>query len=129
MVSRLTIFSDMVVFSSYAMQVIMAFALLTMMFIMLPRVMVSLQRINEVIDAKVHMENGKIAEPQNEKGTVEFRNVSFRYPGAGEDTLTDISFKAQKGQTIAIIGATASGKSSLVNLIPRFYDARVGDVL
>ncbi len=129
MVSRLTIFSDMVVFSSYAMQVIMAFALLTMMFIMLPRVMVSLQRINEVIDAKVHMENGKIAEPQNEKGTVEFRNVSFRYPGAGEDTLTDISFKAQKGQTIAIIGTTASGKSSLVNLIPRFYDARVGDVL
>lgn len=127
---RLAVFSDMVVFSSYAMQVIMAFTMLTMMFVMLPRVLVSVQRINEVLDTKVNMENGNgNKEKTEEYGSIEFRDVSFRYPGAGEDILHHISFQAKQGETVAIIGATASGKSSLINLIPRFYDVTSGEVL
>ena len=130
MTERLTIFSDMVVFSSYAMQVIMAFTMLTMMFIMLPRVMVSVRRINEVLDTKIRMENGAASgESLPCQGEIEFRGVSFRYPDAGGDMLKDISFTAHKGETVAFIGATGSGKSTLVNLIPRFYDATEGMVL
>lgn len=130
MTERLTIFSDMVVFSSYAMQVIMAFTMLTMMFIMLPRVMVSVRRINEVLDTKIRMENGTASgEDLSCEGEIEFRGVSFRYPDAGGDMLKDISFAAHKGETVAFIGATGSGKSTLVNLIPRFYDATEGAIL
>lgn len=130
MTGRLTIFSDMVVFSSYAMQVIMAFTMLTMMFIMLPRVMVSVRRINEVLDTKIRMANGTASgESLSCQGEIEFRGVSFRYPDAGGDMLKDISFAAHKGETVAFIGATGSGKSTLVNLIPRFYDATEGSVL
>lgn len=130
MTGRLTIFSDMVVFSSYAMQVIMAFTMLTMMFIMLPRVMVSVRRINEVLDTKIRMENGTASgEGLSCEGEIEFRGVSFRYPDAGGDMLKDISFAAHKGETVAFIGATGSGKSTLVNLIPRFYDATEGAIL
>ncbi len=130
MMSRLGIFSDMVVFSSYAMQIIMAFTLLTMMFIMLPRVMVSARRINEILDTNVHMSNGtKSKGSEGLSGTVEFKYVSFRYPEAGGDILHDISFTAHQGETVAIIGSTASGKSTLVDLIPRFADVREGEVL
>ncbi len=129
MMDRFSIFSDMVVFSSYAIQVIMAFAMLTMLFIMLPRVLVSAKRINEVLDTKVRMENGTEKGNTECAGTVEFKNVSFRYPDAGDDVISDISFKAEKGETVAVIGATASGKSSLINLIPRLYDAASGEVL
>lgn len=127
---RLTVFSDMVVFSQYALQVIMTFAMMTVMIVMLPRVMVSVHRINEVLDTKVRIQNGtydKTAEGKS--GRVEFRQVSFRYPGAGEDVLRDISFTAKPGETVAFIGATGSGKTSLVNLILRFYDASSGEVL
>lgn len=126
---RLMIFSDMVAFSSYAMQVIMAFTMLTMMFIMLPRVMVSVYRINEVIDAPISIVDGAMQKKPVGHGEVEFRNMSFRYPGAGDDVLHNISFTAHAGETVAIIGATGSGKSTLVNLIPRFYDATQGEVL
>lgn len=129
MTERLGIFSDMVVFSSYAMQVIMAFTMLTMMFIMLPRVMVSVRRINEVLDAKITMENGTGSSGDlSMQGEIEFRNVSFRYPDAGGDILKNISFTAHRGETVAFIGATGSGKSTLVNLIPRFYDATEGAI-
>lgn len=127
---RLTVFSDMVVFSQYALQVIMAFAMMTVMIVMLPRVMVSVRRINEVLDTRVRMQNGSYRMAAGRKcGCIEFRHVSFRYPGAGEDVLHDISFTARPGETVAFIGATGSGKTSLVNLIPRFYDAGSGDVL
>lgn len=126
---RLPIFSDMVVFSSYAMQVIMAFTMLTMTFIMLPRVLVSAQRISEVLDTDVSISDGKLEAPSGNHGKLEFRNVSFRYPGAADNTLTNISFTADPGETVAIIGSTGSGKSTLVNLIPRFYDATQGQVL
>ena len=127
---RLTIFSDMVVFSSYAMQVIMAFTMLTMMFIMLPRVMVSARRINEVLDTEISLKDGSLEIPDtNVQGQIEFRNVSFRYPDAGDYVLENISFTAEAGQTVAIIGSTGSGKSTLVGLIPRFYDATEGEVL
>ena len=130
MTERLGLFSDMVVFSSYAMQVIMAFMMLTMMFIMLPRVMVSIRRINEVIDTKVSIEDGAYSgDNVPERAEVEFRNVSFRYPDAGDYALEDVSFTAHRGETVALIGATGSGKSTLVNLIPRFYDATEGEVL
>ena len=125
---RLGLFSDMVVFSSYAMQVIMAFLLLVMIYIMWPRAAVSAERINEVLETKVRLKDGNKKEGE-EHGTLEFKNVSFRYPDAGGNVLTDISFTAKKGETVAIIGATGSGKSSLVNLIPRFYDATEGEVL
>lgn len=130
MTARLGIFSDMVVFSTYAMQIIMAFTTLSMMFIMLPRVLVSARRINEVLDTDVHMKNGTATQGMDgQTGCVEFRDVCFRYPEAGEDVLHHISFTAGRGETVAIIGATASGKSSLVNLIPRFYDTASGKVL
>lgn len=130
MTERLSIFSDMVVFSSYAMQVIMAFMLLTMMFIMLPRVMVSIRRINEVIDTEIAIKDGTLTgDDLPQQGEIEFRNVSFRYPDAGDYTLRNISFTAHKGETVALIGVTGSGKSTLVNLIPRFYDATEGEIL
>lgn len=130
MSERLAIFSDMVVFSSYAMQVIMAFTMLTMMFIMLPRVMVSVRRINEVLDTEVKMKDGVVNDGDGSKqGEVEFRDVSFRYPDAGGNVLKNISFTAHKGETVAFIGSTGSGNTTLVNLIPRFYDATEGEIL
>lgn len=130
LMERLAVFSDMVVFSQYAMQVIMAFALMTVLFVMLPRVMVSVHRINEVLDKEVKIingaQNGKTVE---RKGSVEFQRVSFRYPGAGEDVLHDISFTVHPGETVAFIGATGSGKSTLVNLLPRYYDVTAGEIL
>ena len=129
MTERLSIFSDMVVFSSYAMQVIMAFTLLTMTFIMLPRVLVSARRISEVLDTDISIRDGSIEAPTGTHGKIEFRNVSFRYPEAADNTLENISFTVNAGETVAIIGSTGSGKSTLVNLIPRFYDATEGQVL
>ena len=131
---RLALFSDMVVFVNYAMQIIMAFMLLTMVFVILPRAQVSARRINEVLDTEVHIQDGKDITRENEQdtprlGTVEFQDVSFSYPGSGAPVLEHISFKAEKGQTIAFIGATGSGKSTLISLIPRFYDASEGSVL
>ena len=126
--SRLVIFSDMVVFSNYAMQVIMAFMLLNMIFILLPRAQVSANRIWEVLNTQVNITDGPGAKPA-ETGTVEFRDVSFRYPGAAADSLQHISFTAKRGETVALIGATGCGKTTLINLIPRFYDASQGKVL
>ena len=127
---RLTIFSDMVVFSSYAMQVIMAFTMLTMMFIMLPRVLVSAHRINEVLDTDISLKDGSLEiHDTNVQGQIEFRNVSFKYPDAGDYVLENISFTVEAGQTVAIIGSTGSGKSTLINLVPRFYDVTEGEVL
>ena len=130
MVDKLTIFGDMVVFSSYAMQVIMSFLMLAMIFMMLPRAEVSANRINEVLDTESTIKDGNIdRDITDERGTVEFKNVSFKYPDAEEYLLKDISFKANKGETIAFIGSTGSGKSTLINLIPRFYDVTKGEVL
>lgn len=130
LMERMTLFSDMVVFSSYAMQVVMAFAMLTMIFIMLPRASVSAKRLNEVLETKPTIVDGKISSTETApKGVVEFKNVSFRYPDAAEYVLRDISFTAEKGETVAFIGSTGSGKSTLINLIPRFYDATEGEVL
>lgn len=130
MSEKLTIFSDMVVFSSYAMQVIMAFMLLTMTFIILPRAAVSAGRINEVLDTKARITDGYVTDAgEYEQGEVEFRHVSFQYPDAAEPILHDVSFKAHKGETVAFIGSTGSGKSTLINLIPRFYDVTEGEVL
>ncbi len=126
---KLGIFSDMVVFSSYAMQVILAFMMLNMIFVLLPRAQVSAKRILEVLNTQSRIRDGAGAADTGEHGTVEFRHVSFRYPGAGSDTLTDISFKARRGETVALIGATGSGKTTLLNLIPRFYDATAGQIL
>jgi ATP-binding cassette subfamily B protein len=127
---KLTLFSDMVVFSSYAMQILMSFILLTAIMIILPRASVSAHRINEVLDTKASILDGKGVEvKEEEKGTVEFRDVSFRYPGGGGNVLEHISFKAEKGQTVAFIGATGCGKTTLINLIPRFYDVTEGQVL
>ncbi|MGI6108705.1 MAG: ABC transporter ATP-binding protein [Eubacteriaceae bacterium] len=127
---KLALFSDMVVFSNYAMQVIMAFMLLNMIFILLPRAQVSARRIVEVLDTTSRIQDGwQTQGTDNEKGTVEFKNVSFKYPDGGNNVLTDISFTAKSGQTTAFIGATGSGKSTLINLIPRFYDATEGQVL
>lgn len=130
MMERVGLFSDMVVFSSYAMQVVMAFMLLTMIFIMFPRASVSVKRINEVLDTESKIQDGTMTEGKpGMEGEVEFRNVSFRYPDAAEPVLENISFKAHRGETIAFIGSTGSGKSTLINLIPRFYDATQGEVL
>ncbi len=130
MVDKLTLFGDMVVFSSYGMQVIMSFLMLAMIFMMLPRANVSAVRINEVLDTEVSVKDGKLKENKtNEIGTVEFKNVSFKYPDAEEYLLKNISFKAGKGDTVAFIGSTGSGKSTLINLIPRFYDVSSGEVL
>lgn len=130
MVDKLQVFSDMVIFSSYAMQVIMSFLMLAMIFMILPRASVSANRINEVLETKVSVIDGTIDKDiTNEVGTIEFKNVSFKYPDAEEYLLKDISFKVNKGETIAFIGSTGSGKSTLINLIPRFYDATEGTVL
>lgn len=130
MADKISLFGDMVVFSSYAMQVIMSFLMLAMIFMMLPRAQVSANRINEVLDTEISIKDGKInTKTNNEVGTVEFKNVSFKYPDADEYLLKDISFKANKGNTVAFIGSTGSGKSTLINLIPRFYDATEGEVL
>ena len=130
MAEKLTLFGNMVVFSSYAMQIIMSFLMLAMIFMMLPRAQVSAKRINEVLDTEISIKEGTIdKDTTNEKGTVEFKNVSFKYPDAEEYLLRDISFKADKGQTVAFIGSTGSGKSTLINLIPRFYDTTEGEVL
>ncbi len=128
--NKLTMFGDMVVFSTYAMQIIMSFLMLAMIFMMVPRASVSANRINEVLDTEESIKDGSIdKETTKEKGTVEFKNVSFKYPDAKEYLLRNISFKAEKGQTIAFIGSTGSGKSTLINLVPRFYDATEGEVL
>ncbi|MBE5984131.1 MAG: ABC transporter ATP-binding protein [Paenibacillaceae bacterium] len=127
---RLTIFSNMVVFSSYAVQVIMSFMMLVMIFILLPRASVSAKRINEVLETKpVIMDGDKKDGEIGVQGTIEFRNVSFQYPGAADNVLENISFKAGKGETVAFIGSTGSGKSTLISLIPRFYDATEGEIL
>ncbi len=128
MADKINIFGDMIVFSSYSMQVIMSFLMLAMIFMILPRANVSANRINEVLDKETSIKNGDVISSK-EVGTVEFKKVSFRYPDAEEYLLRDISFKVNKGETIAFIGSTGSGKSSLINLIPRFYDATEGEVL
>lgn len=128
MVEKLEIFSNMVVFSSYAIQVVMSFMMLSMIFIIYPRASVSAQRILEVLETETKIKDGNKKEG-NEKGTVEFKNVSFKYPDAEEYMLKNISFKANKGETVAFIGSTGSGKSTLINLVPRFYDATEGEVL
>ena len=128
LIDKLTLFSNMVVFYSYAMQVIMSFLMLVMVFMMLPRAEVSAKRINEVLDAEDKIIEGNIIKG-SEVGTVEFKNVSFKYPDAEEYVLENISFKANKGETIAFIGSTGSGKSTLINLIPRFYDVTSGEIL
>ena len=125
---RITLFSNVVVFSTYATYVVMSFMMLVMIFMMLPAAQVSAERINEVLERDVNIKEGSISEGR-EQGTVEFKNVSFRYPHASEDELSNISFKINKGQTLAIIGATGSGKTTLISLIPRFYDATKGEVL
>ncbi len=130
MTDKLTIFSNMIVFSSYSMQVIMSFLMLAMIFMMLPRAQVSANRINEVLETEITVKNGtKKIKDTKEIGTVEFKNVSFKYPDADEYLLKNISFKANKGDTVAFIGSTGSGKSTLINLVPRFYDATDGEVL
>ena len=127
---RLTIFSNMVVFSSYAVQVIMSFMMLVMIFILLPRATVSANRINEVLETKpVIMDGDKKDGEMGVQGTIEFKNVSFQYPGAADYVLENISFQAGKGETVAFIGSTGSGKSTLISLIPRFYDATEGEIL
>ncbi|MEK4670243.1 ABC transporter ATP-binding protein [Niallia sp. FSL R7-0271] len=128
MTNKLTIFSDMVVFSSYAMQIIMAFMMVSITFVLLPRAAVSAKRINEVLDTEVSIKDGTATEGTTE-AEIEFRNVSFKYPGASEYVLQNVSFKASKGETLAIIGSTGSGKSTLVNLIPRFMEATEGEIL
>ena len=129
MLDKLKLFSNMVVFSSYGMQVIMSFLMLAVIFMMWPRSEVSAKRINEVLDEEIAIKSGEFKGKTNEVGTIEFKNVSFKYPDADEYLLKDISFKANKGDTIAFIGSTGSGKSTLINLIPRFYDATDGEVL
>ena len=129
MSDKLSLFSNMVVFSSYSMQVIISFLMLAMIFMMLPRASVSAKRINEVLDTELSIKDGTFTGDTKETGTVEFKNVSFKYPDAEEYLLKDITFKANKGETVAFIGSTGSGKSSLINLIPRFYDATDGEVL
>ena len=126
---KLVIFSNMVVFTSYGMQVIMSFLMLAMIFMMLPRASVSAKRINEVLEEKIAIQDGTFDGETEETGTVEFKNVSFKYPDADEYLLKNISFKVNKGETIAFIGSTGSGKSTLINLVPRFYDATDGEVL
>lgn len=127
---RLTLFSNMVVFSSYAMQVVMSFLMLAVIFMVVPRAQVSANRINEVLRTKLSIIEGKNNVTSTpETGTVEFRNVSFKYPDAEDYILSNISFKAEQGQTVAFIGSTGSGKSTLINLVPRFYDVTDGEVL
>lgn len=129
MLDKITLFSNMVVFSSYGMQVIMSFLLLAMIFMMVPRAEISAKRINEVLDQEISIKDGTFTNETEEQGTVEFKNVSFKYPDADENVLENISFKVKKGETIAFIGSTGSGKSTLINLVPRFYDVTEGEVL
>ncbi len=126
---KVSIFSNMIVFSSYAMQVVMSFMMLAIVFVMFPRASVSAKRILEVLETDVKIKSGSFKEDTNIKGEVEFKNVSFKYPDAEEYVLKNISFKASKGETIAFIGRTGCGKSTLINLIPRFYDATEGEIL
>ena len=127
---KLTIFSDMVVFSSYAVQIVMSFMLLVIVFIMLPRASVSARRISEVLNTKSSIQDGEgVIIESNEQGKIEFKNVSFKYQDADEYVLKDINFKCNKGEVVAFIGSTGSGKSTLINLVPRFYDASDGEVL
>ena len=128
MMDKITMFSNMVVFSSYGIQVIFSFLMLTMIFMILPRARVSAKRINEVLDEEPSIKSGTFKGETNEKGTVEFKNVSFKYPDADEYLLKNISFKANSGETVAFIGSTGSGKSTLINLVPRLYDATLGEV-
>lgn len=128
MADKIGLFGDMVVFSSYAMQIIMSFLMLAMIFMILPRAQVSASRINEVLDTRLSVIDGNVTN-KDEVGTVEFKNVSFKYPDAEEYVLRNISFKANKGDTVAFIGSTGSGKSTLVNLIVRFYDVTDGEIL
>jgi len=128
--AKLTLFSNMIVFSSYAMQVVMSFLMLAVIFMMVPRAQVSAARINGVLNTEQSIKEGTIEVGETDQpGTVEFKNVSFKYPDAKEYILENISFKATKGQTVAFIGSTGSGKSTLINLIPRFYDTTAGEVL
>ncbi len=129
MPDRMGLFSDMVVYSSYAMQVVMAFTMLVIIFVLLPRASVSARRINEVLDTEPVIKDGDFSGQTQGTGTVEVRNVSFQYPDAEEPVLHDISFRAEPGETVAFIGATGSGKSTLINLIPRFFDATKGEIL
>lgn len=130
MFDKLTIFSDMIVFTQYAIQVVMSFMMLVMIFVLLPRASVSAKRINEVLDMPLSIKDGtKENGIDGKKGEVEFRNVSFCYPDAEKDVIEDISFTAHKGETIAFIGSTGCGKSTVINMIPRFYDATKGEVL
>ena len=128
---RAAVYTQMITFSSYAMQIIMAFMMLAMIFVILPRALVSLRRIGEVLDTEASIRGGALTAAPEEApaGTVEFRNVSFKYPDADEYVLHDISFKAEAGQIVAFIGSTGSGKSTVINLVPRFYDATEGEVL
>ena len=129
MMDKINIFSNMVVFSSYGIQVIFSFLMLTMIFMILPRARVSANRINEVLAEEVTIKSGNFKEKTKETGTIEFKNVSFKYPDADEYLLKDITFKVKQGETVAFIGSTGSGKSTLVNLIPRLYDTTKGEVL
>ncbi len=129
MLEKINLFSNMVVFSSYGMHVIMSFLMLSMIFMMVPRAQISANRINEVLDSEISVVEGSFNGKTKEVGTVEFRNVSFKYPEADEYVLKNISFMANQGETIAFIGSTGSGKSTLINLVPRFYDATEGEVL
>ena len=129
MSNKVTLFSNMVVFSSYGMHVIMSFLVLSFIFMMIPRAQISAKRINEVLDEEISVKEGKFKGKTKEVGTVEFKNVSFKYPDADEYILKNISFKVNKGETIAFIGSTGSGKSTLINLVPRFYDVTDGEVL
>ena len=130
MFDKLTIFSDMIVFTQYAMQVVMSFMMLVMIFVLLPRASVSAKRINEVLDMPLSIKDGTRQKgASGSEGEIEFRNVSFRYPDAEKDVIENISFTAHKGETIAFIGATGCGKSTVINMIPRFYDATQGEVL
>jgi ATP-binding cassette, subfamily B, multidrug efflux pump len=129
MMDKITLFSNMVVFSSYAMQVIMSFLMLAFIFVMYPRASVSADRINEVLNTYPSIKDGPLDHDNNVKGQVEFKNVSFKYPDSEEYVLKDISFIAKKGETIAFIGSTGSGKSTLINLVPRFYDVTEGEIL
>ena len=129
MMDKMTVFSNMVVFSSYAMQVISSFLMLAFIFIMYPRAEVSANRINEVLDTNSSILDGNVTKHNDVKGKIEFKHVSFKYPDSEEYMLEDISFKAKKGDTVAFIGSTGSGKSTLINLVPRFYDVTSGEIL
>ncbi len=128
MLDKITLFSDMVVFSSYGMQVIFSFLMLAMIFMIIPRAQISAKRINEVLEEEVSLKEGNFDGETSEKGTVEFKNVSFKYPDAEENIIENISFRANQGETVAFIGSTGSGKSTLINLVPRFYDVTEGEI-